>query len=508
MLRLKQLLLALTPLGAAALVAGGGTFSSFDELAAWSRRPTRRVETDAANRPLRSTKRSLLALMLVGIATYFGIGGAFGNFQAETSNNGSSISSGTLTMSNTVNTNSACMSANAPSADNIDARCDAAFSITNVAPGVFTSSNVAKIVVTNTGSIDGSRLYLYASQPNGKLASPGINSGDTVTSIPLTSSSPAGMEGSVAATDSIVVSYGGHSQTFTANAPATGGATSNGGATSISVTSATASYAFPAGSTVTDTSGNTTASNTDCYDSQTTTGGTSGSTYGTQLNFNPLTGNPFCGSVLMWVQEVTSGGQTYCWFGKGSILSSGSSYTEDANGLCVAPIYDTTTGISGTITSIPLVSPLNGNVHPGDTITVTQGTNTQTFTAASSPTYETYGATSIAVTSTAVTTPFTSGAVVTNTSAQTSLNSNASTDNVSAFDTAHHLSAGKLELYPVSGLATVDKTSGAAELTHYNSGTYTRTFYVGLYLPAPVGSNQNAIQGLASTFGLTWHMDQ
>ncbi len=501
---LKQLLLLLTPLGAAALVAGGGTFSSFDELAAWSRRPKRRVEHHS-DPSLRNAKRALLALMLIGGAAYLGLSGTFANFQAETSNNGDSISSGTLTMNNQVNTNTACLSANAPSADNINSRCDSAFSITNVSPGTFASTNVAKIVVTNTGSIDGSKLYLYASQPNGKLATQ-ITSGNAVTTISLTSSNPTGFEGSVATSDSIVVSYAGHSQTFTASAPATGGATSNGGATSISVTSQTASYTFPVGSTVTDTSGNTTASNTDCYDAQTTTGGTPGSTYGTQLNFNPLTGNPFCGSVLMWVQEVTGGGQTYCWFGKGSTWSSGSSYTEDTNGLCVAPIYDTTTGISGTITSIPLASPLNGNVHAGDTITVTQGTNTQNFTA--SATTETYGATSISVNSTAVGTAFTSGAVVTDPTAQTSLNSNASTDNVSAFDTAHHLAAGKLELFPVTTNGHTDTTSGAAELTHYNTGTYTRTFYVGLYLPAPGGSNQNALQGLASTFGLTWHMDQ
>jgi hypothetical protein len=38
--------------------------------------------------------------------------------------------------------------------------------------------------------------------------------------------------------------------------------------------------------------------------------------------------------------------------------------------------------------------------------------------------------------------------------------------------------------------------------------TASRTFQVGLFFPAPSGANQNTLQGLASTFGLTWHMDQ
>jgi hypothetical protein len=334
---------------------------------------------------------------------------------------------------------------------------------------------------------------------NGKLQTQ-LNSGQLgITSLALTSSSPAGLEGTVATNDSIVVSSGGHSQTFTASAPAIGGATS------ISVNSATAAFTFPAGSTVTDTSGNTTPSNTDCFDAKTTSTPVAGATLGTALNFNPIAGNPFCGSVVMWIQEIGAS-YSYCWFGRGSTYSTGG---EDANGRCVAPISVTTSGISGTISSIPLTggTVLNGNVKVGDQILVTQGTHKQTFTAATSA--ETYGASSIAVTpGSVVTSPFTSGAVVTDTSAQTLLDSNLATDNVTAFQTAHHLSAGKLELYPLSNNGALDNVSGAAELTHMNSGTYTRTFYVGVYLPVPGGSNQNAIQGLSSTFGLTWHLSQ
>jgi len=483
MRQLKKLLLLLTPRGAAAFVGGGGTFGSLAELAAWTEHhePKPVVAKPAAkHKPLRSTKRALVALTLVGAAAYFGFSGTFANFSAETSNNNSSIASGTLTMNNTVNSNPVCFSGTAASADNVNANCDAAFGITNVSPGVpVTNANLAKIAVANAGSLDGSKLYIYASQPNGKLATAltsGVSSGTT-----LTLSAP-GMEGTVASGNNVVVSYGGHSQTFVAT-----GATAGGG-TSIAITAQTAAFTFPIGSTVTNTSGNNITANTDCYDVKTTAG--------TPLNFNAPAGNPFCQSLVMWVQEV--GTYNYCWVGKGSPNDGGS---EHADGLCIAPFSATTSaGLSGTITSIPIASPyLNGNVSIGDSITVTQGTHTQTFTA--SGVTETYGATSITIASTAVGSAFTSGATVTNSSAQTSLTPAATNDTVSNFDTLHNVS-GKIELTPV----TANGTTAAAAVELAQSAS--RTFYVGLYLPAPNPVNQNAIQGLSSTFGLTWHMDQ
>jgi hypothetical protein len=503
--QLRKLLIVLTPMGAAAYVAGGGTFSTVRALVHWAENPTHRAVAPSESTkgdPLWRAKKGLLLLMAVGAAAYFGLGGTFANFQAETSNGGSSISSGTLVMSNLVNANAnACFSYNAPTADNINAGCDAPFAVSNVAPGTFNSTQVAKIVVTNTGSIDGSHLYLFASQVNGKLAG-GITKDQTgITTLTLTAS---GLEGTVATGNNIVLSYGGHSQTFSATAPAIGGATT------LSVSSATALFDFPAGSTVTNSSGNTTTSSTNCYDTKTSSPGTPGATPGNLLNFNPIAGNPLCGSVLMWVQEV-AGANTYCWFGKGSSWSAGSTptLTEDTNGRCVAPIAVTTSGlpVNAATTSIPVSSAngLNGNVRLNDTILVTQGTHTQTFVA-SQP--ATFGANSITVNSAAVGTAFTSGAIVTDTAAQSALDSNAGTDNISAFQTAHRLAAGKIELFPVSNNGQIDQTSGAPELAHSGASNSARTFYVGLYLPVPGGSNQNPLQGLASTFGLTWHLDQ
>jgi hypothetical protein len=497
MRKLKQLLLLLTPMGAAAFVAGGGTFASFAELSRWTPETWAEATRSSGAASLLRTKKSLLAVMLIGIAAYVGFGGTFANFQAETANNGSSIASGTLTMSNTVNSNTACFSYNAASADNTNAGCDAPFAITNVAPGTWQSTQIAKITVANTGSIDGSNLYLYASQIVGKLGTQ-LTSGSAVSS--LTLSSP-GMEGTVTNGDSVTISSGGKSQTFTVNAAPTNPSNSNGGATTVSVTSQTANYTYPVGSTVTDTSGNTATTNTNCFDTKTATGAS--------YNFNPITGsttqqayNPFCGAVVTWVQELT-GGKTYCWFGKGSSYSSGSSLTEDANGRCVAPIYVTLSStISGTITSLP-VNALNGNVASGDSIAVSQGGTTQTFTAsAAAP----VGSTSISISSTAVSGTFTaSTAAVTDTTATTSLDSNATTDTLTNFDTGHRQASGRIELFPISSNGTLSNGVGhASELT--SSGS--RTFYVGVYLPKPSGSNQNGLQGLSSTFGLTWHLDQ
>jgi hypothetical protein len=493
MSQLKKLLVALTPMGAAAYVAGGGTFASVGELVRWAEHPTQRaaVVTPAESTkgdPLWRTKKALLLMMAVGAAAYFGFSGTFANFQAETANNNSSIASGTLTLNNQVNTNSACFSYLAPSADNLNNGCDAAFGITNAAPGVFQNTQVAKITLTNSGSLDATSLYLYGSQVNGKTTSTLVQG---ATSITLAA---PGLEGTIAPNDALQISYAGHVQALTATA-----AGAAGGATTIPIAAAPAlgGFSYPAGATLVDTAlaTNTTASLTNCYDVKIPAA--------TTFNFNPTAGNPFCSSVLMYVQEIT-GGNSYCWFGKGSILSN-SDFTEDAAGKCIAPINVTTSGIpTGATVSIPLSAgvTLNGNIKNNDTITVTQGAHVQTFTANGA---QTFGASSIVVNSLSNPTAFTTGAVVTDTSAQISLDQNASTDTVSQFQTAHHLAAGKLVMYPLTGSGpSARDQSGNPFLPHSAS----RTFYVGLYLPLVGASNQNALQGLSSTFGLTWHIDQ
>lgn len=429
--------------------------------------------------------KTLLVLMIaIGAVALFAGSGTFASFSAETSNAGGTVASGTLTMTNTVNNGSACLSMNAVATANINPSCAAALTLTNVAPGVF--GGTAQITIANTGSIDASKLFLWSPWPNATLSS-GLTSGTAYTSLPITA-----LEGSVATGNSIVLTYGTHTQTFTANAAAAGGASS------IGVTSLAANFSYPAGTIVTNTSGDTSANNTDCYDSQTTVPGTAGATKGTDLNFNPTTGNPFCSTLLFYVQETT-GGLNYCWAGKGSS-------PESATGMCTAPISVTLSSqiTSGaTVTSIP-VTALNGNVSSGDSIVVRSGSQSQTFSASANAFF---GATSIPVTSaTANATYPASTSTVVDTTTLGTLNSD-TTDTVSNFNTAHNSGVGKIPMPPVTANGAVDLLA-PVQLGHVGLASSTRTFQVGVYLPAPAGTNQNPLQGLSSTFGLTWHIDQ
>ncbi len=431
---------------------------------------------------MRELKGLLLFCMLIGAAAYFGGGSTFASFSAETTNVGSDVASGTLTMSDQVNSGTACLSANATPQNNVNPACAAVLALTNVAPGVY--GGVAQVTVQNTGSIDASKLYVWAPPVNATLNG-ALTSGNPVTTLTVTP-----LEGTVTSGDSIVVSYGTHTQTFAANAGA------SGGATSIGVTSLAANFSYPIGTIVQDTSSNTTASNTDCYDAKTTTPGTTGATKGTDLNFNPVTGNPFCGAALVFVQETT-GGNHYCWLGKGSS-------PESPSGMCSAPISVNlssalTTG--GPITALP-VTALNGNVASGDSVVVTSGANTQTFTASANAFF---GATSISVNSLTPNFAYPTTSTVTDSTSLSALNPD-TTDTITNFDTAHN-TIGKIQLFPVTGNGTINNTA-TVELSHFNSGTYSRIFQVGVYLPAPAGINQNPLQGLQSTFGITWHIDQ
>jgi hypothetical protein len=475
MMQFKKLLVALTPMGAAAYVAGGGTFSSFGELVRWAEHPTRRVPaaTSAAeSTALFRTKKALLLMMAIGAAAYFGLSGTFASFSAETSNLGSGIASGTLTMSDQVNAVTACLSANG--VVNVNTNCSKVLNLTNVAPGAVNAA--AQVTIQNTGSLDASKLYLFAPYVNSTLTTQ-ILSG---ASGPLT---VAPLEGSVALNDRIRVTYGGQFQDFVATAAVAALATS------IPV-SGVANATFPAGSVVTDIDSNQLPTTTDCYDLKTSTGATSGATSGSDLNFNSPTGNPFCRAVLLYVQETTNN-KHYCWVGNGS-----------GTAICKAPTsVALTSGISGTVTSLPVGS-VNGNITAGDTIHVVSAVNAQDFTA-SGNTFA--GASNILVNSTPANFSYPTGSTVVDTTAASALNSDA-TNTISHFDTANRLS-GEIQLWPVTADGVIDQTA-TVELAHFNTGLWARTFQVGLYLPAPNGVNQNPLQGLATTFGMTWHLDQ
>lgn len=425
-------------------------------------------------------KRVLTLLMVAGALALAG-GGTFASFSAQTTNPGSSLASGTLTLSDTVGEGTACLSMEAKSANNFNASCAKALSLSNVAPGVF--GGVAKITVKNSGSLDASKLYLWAPQVNANLKT-ALTENTAVTSLGIEP-----LEGSVAVKDEIVLSYGTHSQTFEASAAA------SGGATSISVTSKNANFSYPAGASISDKSANTNASNTDCYDSKTTEAGTSGATKGTELNFNSTSENPLCKTALIFVQETT-GGNNYCWLGHGA---------ESASGMCLAPISvkpSSELATNKAITSLP-VAALNGNVTSGDTLEIVSGSQKQTFKASANAYI---GATSLSIESATPNFAYPTTSTITDTTTLGTLNSD-TTATISNFDTAHNGEVGKVQLYPLISNGKAE-TTPSVELGHSGSATAERTFYVGVYLPAPASGNQNALQGLQSTFGLTWHIDQ
>jgi len=260
----------------------------------------------------------------------------------------------------------------------------------------------------------------------------------------------------------------------------------------------TANFAYPTGTIVSSTSGDTSSANSDCYDAIGTVAGTAGATKGTDLNFNTTSGNPMCATLLLSIQETTNG-QYYCWVGKGSS-------PESATGQCAMPIsVGLTTQITNLATVTQLnVAPLNGNIASGDSIVVRNGSASQTFSASSNVFF---GATTIPVTSvTANATYPTSTSSVTDSTTLGTLNSD-NVDTIANFNTLHNFNLGKIPMAPISSNGNVDLLSPIA-LSHFNTGTFTRTFQIGVYFPNPNGSTQNTMQGLVSNFGLTWHIDQ
>jgi hypothetical protein len=377
--------------------------------------PAATVPVASAKKPLTKAKIALLLIMTAGFATYFGNGGTFSSFSADTTNASSNIASGTLTMSNTVNSQAtACFSYNG--AANVNSGCSALFSLTgaapqsaagNLPPGSYGS--VASVKVENTGSIDATKLQVYA--------------------------------------------------------PTT----------------------------------------TDCVDAKATSNQVSGATVGNTLTFNS---GSLCGSAIMYLQEVGTG-HHYCWSGVGVGTSR-----------CAAPFSMPYNGTAIVGTTITWTGTPNGNITSGDTIQVSQlNASTQTYNVVQCPATGTVwmGDATTTVSVGACTTVsgsnsgFNSTAIVTDyTTTNTTLSGTFAANTISSFDTAHGGLSQALTLYPTTGDGTINNTGFGLALPKYDSTSHTsaRTFYVGVYLPTPTSTNQNTLQGLMSTFGLTWHIEQ
>jgi hypothetical protein len=105
-------------------------------------------------------KKVILSLLVVGSLSFLTYGGAFALMTGDLVNRGSSVTSGTITFSNQVNTGTVCISNAGPaSPGNVNTACDALFTATTqMYPGQVAT---AKVTIKNTGSIDAKDLAIF-----------------------------------------------------------------------------------------------------------------------------------------------------------------------------------------------------------------------------------------------------------------------------------------------------------------------------------------------------------
>lgn len=517
----------------------------------------------ARRRRISGPKRWLMSVLAVGLIAYSGVGGTFASFTAQTTNANSTIASGTLTMSNSVNSANLCYSASSSTVNgntvtpvgNNNANCANVVALTNVEPGSWTTSTqVATVAIKNTGSLNASNFWLEAPSTTdcvdsrtttapvgGATSGTGLNFNAIaldITSVTLTSGSTTAtttaaggftgvavgmtITGSGVASGATVASVAGSSLTMSASATASetaetlqfGAKVASVTLTANSMAATVSSGGFPNVSAGMLVNGTGIASGTvvSAVAGNTLTLSQAASTSGTvTLTFG---GNPFCQSLLMYVQEsAVVGGNTYyyCWYGYGSSGATTGQSEATNDGLCDAPVTTTlNTALSANtaITSITF-NAITGPIYGADSIVVTNDAGysstgcTVNGTHAGTVYLPTNTPTSIPVTCTSTPTQgFGTDSTIVDSTENGYLNGD-TTDTVANFDTLHASSLGPIELYPINGAGTVNTLTTAAQL----SAQTTRTFTVGVYLPNPVG-NQNDLQGVQSSFGLTWYMSQ
>ena len=105
-------------------------------------------------------KRVLMTFGTLGVAAAVAGGGSFATFNAQTTNPGNTFATGTLVMSNKVNSASACLSTGAGTTTDTNAfNCDTAITLTAKKPG---DSGTANITIKNEGSVGAAALKLFS----------------------------------------------------------------------------------------------------------------------------------------------------------------------------------------------------------------------------------------------------------------------------------------------------------------------------------------------------------
>jgi hypothetical protein len=427
----------------------------------------RRVH-DAAG-PRSSTwrlKKALALLLLLGGLSFLTATGTFAVLNSGLTNRGANIATGTLTFNNTVNSGTTCYSYGTGTSGNVNSSC-------------------------------------------ASLAS--LSTSSAITSLPV-----APLTATVTSSDSITVTSGSNSQTFTASA------TASTGATTISVNSATPNFAYPTGSTVTDTTHATSTTLGILYPGTTQTakvvlkddgsinvrdlevympGCAQSSTPGAPTITNAA--DPCAYGAQFYIEETNSTGTAIeCW------------YPTELTGACtpsdvtvnLAPSLATTAAI----TSLP-VFPLTTAVTSGDVITLTSGAHNQTLAASANAAI---GATSISITSATPNFAYPTGTAVADTthagsttltpqlstaSALTSLPVSALGGTIYAGDqvTVSSISTSyPLSSLPLTGLnGTINSGDGIL----VTSGSYNQTFAASA--SASSGASSVSVSPLTPTWG-------
>lgn len=506
---------------------------------------------------LKSLKRWLLVVLVLGLAAFSGTGGTFASFNAITTNSGNSISTGTLTLSDTVTSGTVCLSSGGTvgsAATNDNSSCTSVLTVTNLAPGAWNmSTQIASVTVEDTGSLDAGTFTLGA--PAGAACSStkttrapyvavtgvSLTSGSTTASVTsstalakvqvgmpvLGAGVPSGTTVTAVGTTTVTMSQKasasesservdfGWSTTlsnvqFSANSSRV---TRTGGFPGVWVgmTVTATGTPVPASTVVTALSG-TSLTISQTATSTTTTTAVFGATSGTQTNFTATpssSGYPLCSKATLFVQEsATVGGTTddYCWYGlSGSTASgytaTGTGKTESAStGMCLAPLSTTlVTNFScatGTITLSAVTGPI---FHGNDLQVLNEGYTCLlqvTSTVAPSTSSKTIHVTHVSGSGT-----FPKGAEVSDSTTAAKLNSDHTHTIKNFLSSFEHTKEGII-LYPVSAPGKITKAA-TVQLSSFES----RTFTIGLYLPETSGTH-NTVQGLKTTFGLTWYITQ
>jgi hypothetical protein len=123
---------------------------------------TRRFSLASAGRTSSTwrLKKLLASAIVLGAVGSITVGGAYGMLNSEGTNTGSTVASGTLTLSNVVGTTgTTCFSYGASSTSNVNNTCQALFvSTSENYPG---TPATAKVTITNNGSLDATDLSVY-----------------------------------------------------------------------------------------------------------------------------------------------------------------------------------------------------------------------------------------------------------------------------------------------------------------------------------------------------------